>query len=555
MKRKNSLKWIYKNNRSALGWVFVLSLGNILFGFLGLKSALVIKDIIDFAVAGNYEKAFSSAILFGIIVLSLYILRVLFGNLSERIRVKMEIALRNKFLSTAINKSYGEIKLYHSGELQNRMYSDTTVIINMLINSIPALFELLTSLIGAVIIMVNIDKSFAILFVVAAAVLLCGSVIFKKRIKYYHKQVQSDEEKSRSYIQEVFLNLLAVKVFNDGHGVENKAHSLFTKVKKSRISRATFSVFATSTLAFVFEAGFAYVLIWGAFNIYSGVITYGTMASCLQLVSKIQEPLAGIFAFAPEIFKATASAERIMEIENLNEDFEQKTDCSNFRDSFESIEFKNVTFAYDGENVIENASFVINKDEFTAITGTSGIGKSTCLKLLLGVYKPDSGEIILNTKDGQVDLTKGTKNLFTYVPQGNLIFSGTLRENITFVNENVDEESLDFAVKTACADEFIQSLPDGMDTVIGEGGTGLSEGQIQRIAVARAILNKNPVILLDEATSSLDKKTETALIENLKKIKGITCVTVTHKNAAVSVCDKHYKFKEKKLYEEKCINE
>lgn len=550
MNRKNSLKWIYKNTRKSYGLIALLCLANVLFACLGLKSALVIRDIIDFAVAGNYKSAVNQGIIFGVIIAGLYVLRVVFGNLSERIRVKTEIDLRKSFLKKITGKAYGEIKLYHSGELITRMNSDTTVITNMLVTAIPSLFELLASLIGGVIIMVNIDKSFVILFLVAFCVFAFGSVIFKNRIKNYHKRVQKDEEKSRGFVQEVLTNLLAVKVFGKDK-IENKAISLWSNLKKSRVSRATFSIFATSSLAFVFEAGFAYVLIWGAFNIYYGIITYGTLATALQLVSKIQEPLAGIFAFAPEFFKATASAERIMEIESLNDDKEKiKVPVD-----FENIEFKDVTFAYDGENVIENATFTINKNEFTAITGVSGTGKSTLLKLLLGVYTPDKGEITLNCKEGKFDLTGGAENLFSYVPQGNLIFSGTIRENIAFLSENTDESALDFAVKTSCCDEFVNSLPDGLDTVIGEGGAGLSEGQVQRIAVARALLCKNPVILLDEATSSLDETTEKTLIENLKKTENITCITVTHKTAALSVCDKHFEFKDKKLYEEECINE
>ena len=312
-------------------------------------------------------------------------------------------------------------------------------------------------------------------------------------------------------------------------------------------------ILMTSLVAFIFEAGFVYALIWGAFGIYKDAVTYGTLARVLQLTGKIQSPLASFSFLTSQLFQMIGSAERLMEIENLSDEG-NKAPCSNLYDKLNSIEFKNVTFAYEDEIVIDNASFVIDKNTFTAITGASGTGKSTILKLMLGVYKPQNGEILLNTENGKLDITNGVGGLFAYVPQGNLIFSGTIRENITFISDNADTDEINRAVKLACVNEFTDNLPDGLDSVIGENGIGLSEGQIQRIAIARAILSGNKILLLDEATSALDEETEKKVLENLNGITDITCVAVTHKNAALEISSKHIKIEGNKAYEEKCVN-
>ena len=217
----------------------------------------------------------------------------------------------------------------------------------------------------------------------------------------------------------------------------------------------------------------------------------------------------------------------------------------------ESIEFDNITFSYSrGDSIIEDSSLSVKKGDFVAIMGISGIGKSTLLKLLLGVFNTQSGEIYLNTKDGKILADKHTRPLFSYVPQGNFLLSGTIRENITFLCKDVSEDKINEAIRMSCSEEFVKNLDDGLDTVIGERGLGLSEGQVQRLAVARALLSGSPVLLLDESTSALDEATEAQLLENLKNSKDITCIIVTHKKAALDICNRHIQINDKKIVSE-----
>ncbi|MBO5454832.1 MAG: ABC transporter ATP-binding protein [Clostridia bacterium] len=550
---KKALKWIFKNTKFCFLPVCVLTLVNILFAAFSLVMAYITGEIIDSAVNKELNRVIYFSVILVCVALVSLLLRLIFRNMDERVRVKAEFKLKKSFLEKVITRNFSEITKYHSGDLQSRMFSDVYVVTNGVMTLIPNLADLLTTVIGAFVMLTVVDLSFAVLFLIAGLAVLFCSLLFRNKIKNLHKDVQKKDSRVRSFIQEVFINLLAVKVFNSKGGIQKKNDQLLDEYKKSRLRRTSFMILMTSLVAFIFEAGFVYALIWGAFGIYKDAVTYGTLARVLQLTGKIQSPLASFSFLTSQLFQMIGSAERLMEIENLSDEG-NKAPCSNLYDKLNSIEFKNVTFAYEDEIVIDNASFVIDKNTFTAITGASGTGKSTILKLMLGVYKPQNGEILLNTENGKLDITNGVGGLFAYVPQGNLIFSGTIRENITFISDNADTDEINRAVKLACVNEFTDNLPDGLDSVIGENGIGLSEGQIQRIAIARAILSGNKILLLDEATSALDEETEKKVLENLNGITDITCVAVTHKNAALEISSKHIKIEGNKAYEEKCVN-
>ena len=314
--------------------------------------------------------------------------------------------------------------------------------------------------------------------------------------------------------------------------------NFLNNIKKTKVS------ISVSILFFIgMTFGYYFTLAWGAVKISLGLASVGTLVAMLQLVSKIENPFKGLSSILPQYYAMSASAERILELLELPEETRRETnkDSGEVYSSMSELEFKDVTFFYsdDKEKVFDAFSHTIKKGEFVAIRGTSGIGKSTFLKLLLGVLSPSEGEIRINLKNGSsISVSDVDKKLFAYVPQGNMILSGTIRENILFGSKDeVSEEKIKEAAKTACVWDIIESLPDGLDTVLGEKGAGLSEGQIQRIAIARAIYYDAPVLLLDEATSALDESTETQVLKNIKAKTDKTCIIVTHKKTALSFCD------------------
>jgi ATP-binding cassette subfamily B protein len=286
------------------------------------------------------------------------------------------------------------------------------------------------------------------------------------------------------------------------------------------------------------------VLVWGATAISKNAITYGTLTAFLQLVSQVRAPLQNISGILPQYYSAMASAERLMTIENLESEPESigETELSELKENFQKVSIKNLAFSYDDEIILKNCSFEFERGKITAITGESGSGKSTLFKLLLGLYEPLGGSLNFND---DIPINSSTRGMFAYVPQGNMILSGTIRENITLCNPDVNEEEIIKAAKTAAIYDFITTLPDGFDTVLSERGAGLSEGQIQRLSIARALLFDAPILLFDEATSALDEQTETTLLSNIKELPDKTVLFITHRNTSISVCDSIIHVKDK----------
>ena len=339
--------------------------------------------------------------------------------------------------------------------------------------------------------------------------------------------------------------------------------------KEIRIKRNHFSNFTNTGFAAVMNG--AYVLIAGVcgYGILKGTMSYGTLMAMIQLFGQIQSPVANITGYIPQYYAMTASAERLMEIETFDEDLTEQPKTleevkSFYEKEMQSLCFQNVSFTYKrrmsdaGQEVpvvLSNVNLEIPKKSCTAFTGPSGCGKSTLLKLMLSLYPLDSGERILRMKDAEdaedaVPLTASWRRLFAYVPQGNQLMSGTIREILTFRErkEMQEEERIWQALRIADAEGFVSVLPDGIDTVLGEHGMGLSEGQMQRIAIARAIFAGNPILLLDESTSALDEETERTILKNLQEMTDKTILIVTHRKAVLDICDREICFSEKQVF-------
>ena len=273
----------------------------------------------------------------------------------------------------------------------------------------------------------------------------------------------------------------------------------------------------------------------------------------IQLLNHFLPPLVSLSGIMPKYYTTIASAERIMELDDLpNEKEINQSDInvSATYKSLKSIEFENISFKFDRDIILDNTSLSIKKGDFVAIMGISGIGKSTLLKLLLGVFNLNFGKIYLDTNNGKIPIDKNTRKLFSYVPQGNMLISGTIKDNITFINPDASDAEIEEAIRISCAKQFIDELPLGLETVIGEKGLGLSEGQVQRLAIARSLLADSPIMLLDEATSALDEKTEKEFLTNLKALDNVTSIIVSHKKAALEICNKTIQIKNGKIISE-----
>lgn len=531
-----TLKWVIKTSKRYIPGVILQTIVSVLTAASSIYLALVSRDVIDIATknkSGNFKT--TAIILFALVIFQI-LGSVAHNYLSNFLRTKTKMNFRNRLFKVISRRKYSTISRYHSGDFVNRLSSDVETVDAAFESIVPSVASMLTKIIGGIWAIIVLEPKIAIIILVFGLFVPAFGRVISKRFKKIYKSCQESEGNIRSFMQECFENLVVLKVFSGEKSFTKKLDSYMCDNYKLVMKRTTLHVVSHTFLQAFFTLGYYVVLLWGASSISDGILTYGTLTAFLQLFNQLRAPLQGVSGIMPQYYSMLASAERLMEIENGDYDLSQDEEkIAELKADFSSIEFSGVDFAYGDENILKNCTFNAKKGKITAITGESGSGKSTVLKLLLGLYEPQGGKITIN---GTVPLDTSIRGIFTYVPQGNLILSGTIRENITLCDESISEDRINEVCKVACIYDIINELPDKLDTVLTERGGGLSEGQLQRISIARALLTDAPVILFDEATSALDEQTETELLENIKSMSDKTILFVTHRNTSLKVCDK-----------------
>lgn len=526
MKDSTAVKWIRKNtgNRDLEGVALILL--NALIAVCTTLFAVISKNVIDCAQNGDFDllKKHVAVLLSAILIQMLS--RVSASFLEAASQGRAEIALKTKVFSSILGGNFAKMNFYHSGELMTRLTADVSVVSEYAVHIVPAAVLNVVKLVSAAVTLLALDRQFALVFIVCGAAVSAAALILRNPIKKFHRTVQEKDGHLRSFMQETIENLFAVKVF----GIEEKMVQRSVKRQKNlyiaKLKRIGVSIVSHLGFSFAFALGFLAAVAYGAKGILNNTMTFGTVTSLILLVNQLQSPISGITAVIPSFFSMVSSAVRLAEI--TEENYENKDFENIDYEDFEGIEAKSLSFDYDGEPVIENANFTVDKGDFVGICGRSGAGKTTLFKLLTGLYEPVSGRVSVKTANG-IKNANVLRSLISFVPQDNMLFSGTLRENITLLNKNATDEEIASALKTVCADEFVEALPLGLETTLGEDGGGISQGQAQRLAIARALLSGRKILLMDEATSALDAETEKRFIENLKAIHGITVLFITHR--------------------------
>jgi len=545
------IKWLVGICKSQIGKIAVIVFTNTVGAALSIFYANFSKHIIDGAVIyGDKNYVIKYAVYLLLLIMAQLLLNLVGSSFIDRSKGRMEMLLKKHMLTEIMKKDYSCVAAYHTGELQNRMFNDVAVISDSLTTILPSFVFFVVKLVCAFAYLVVIDKIFALVFFIGGIFVFFSVRVFRGTLKKLHKQVQQTEGVTRSFIQETIINLLVVKSFVVEDKIEEKTDELQENNYKVKMKRRHFNIIANGGISATFNLGYVFALAFGAFRLLDGAMTYGTVTAMLQLVNQVQAPFANLSGILPKIYSLVASGERLMEICNLpDEEESNNTDIrvTETYDKLKSISFKDISFRYDRDIILNNTSLSIKKGDFVAIMGISGIGKSTLLKLLLGVFHVNNGSVLLELSDGEMPVDKHTRRLFAYVPQGNMLLSGTIRDNLTFINTAAAEEEIHEAIRISCAKQFIDELPMGMETVIGEKGLGFSEGQVQRLAIARSLLSDAPVLLLDEATSALDEETEKQFLTNLKQLENKTCIIVSHKKAALEICNKYVQIVDSKI--------
>lgn len=525
------------------GSVWAICILRLLISCCSLIIPLATRGLIDGAALQDRTRLGWSAAMLVLSVLAIRVLSACVSVLSIRANTTMQKYLRGMMLSRLMKKQYANLTAFHSGDLVSRILSDVQVVKNGILEILPGIVSMSVSFFGAAFILLRMDWRFVVVLVAGGLLGLVLIVTLESPSKSHHTAVQEAESKYHAALQETLENLLLVKASGSEARMARQVGQKQAQLTSAQLKKGYFQMVMNHGINLAFQLSWLLCLLWGGFGIYRGAITYGMLAAILQLVNQVQGPISGAAGIAGKAYTTISSAERLRDLLELPEEPELHAPVIE-KGALTALRLENVRFGYDRdtEPVLQQVSCQIRAGDFVAITGLSGKGKTTLFRLLLGVYQPDSGCMELSLEiPGQQPQTLpigvGTRQWFAYVPQGNTLFSGTLRENISMFTEKASDAQILAAARIACIGELVEALPEGLDTVLGERGIGLSEGQAQRIAIARAILTEAPILLLDESTSALDTQTEERLLKNLAKLPGKTCLIVTHRKTALEICD------------------
>lgn len=543
MKDAVSLKWIIKNAKKYIPLIAFDAILEAVISVVYIALAYVSSFVLDIATKQREGNIYHFIALLFFLILLQIVFYLLNSSIKVRVAGKLEMHFKGAMFNSLIKKRYKDIANIHSGDILNRFTSDIDCVVSGIVSIVPSAVSLISRLVAALVVVASFSTTLVGVIFVVGVVVAVAARVYSKYFKNIHKQVQEASGNTRSYMQECTENIVVVKSFNVGTTLLDKLSSFMGRTYSLKLKRNLIRNISSIAIYVLFTGGYYAALSWGAFMIGSSSMTYGTLTAMLSIVAQLRGPITSVSGLVPQYFSTLASAERIMELENLQDEPEllEPSKINEIYKTLKSITFENVDFSYDGtQTVLKSCNMVIEKGETVALVGGSGEGKSTIFKQLLGLYNATSGKICLNTSK-PIEVTPAVRGIFAYVPQGNMILSGTIRDNITFLSKNSSEQDVIDAIKCADLYDFVNTLPTGLDTVLGERGIGLSEGQIQRIAIARAILSDAPILLLDECTSALDEKTEKNVLHNIKSLKTKTSIIITHRPAALKLCDKVYK--------------
>ena len=562
---KSALLWFLEKVKKQIPVVILSGFFSMLSAASSLWLALLSKELIDTATS-LLSQPFSGTIwtyvtlpeiatpackVFALIAAQL-ILSVVTNRLRVEIEGRTEMSLKRSAFGALMNVEYQAFYRYHTGELLTRMTADASLSSRNFTNLLPMALSMLTRLIGGLIVITSISPYFTAGILVIGGIVAVVSRFYGVRAKKVHKKCQETEGKTRSFMQEVMGNLLSVKAFSNQPYMMEKFEHFQADNFRQRLRRNLIHTLGSAGVQLLLTSTYYLALICGAVMMIAGQLTVGTLAALLQIFEQMQAPLRNTSGLLSQYYSMIASVERLYELEQLP--MESSTPLPAPREqlfgSFKTLSINNVSFSYD-ENapVLHNVSFGVKRGEITALVGESGIGKSTLLKLILALLNPQTGTITIDGSES-VSVDAATRIYFSYVPQGNTVVSGTLRENVTFFRPDIADDRVREALRLACLDDFVDSLHEGLNTVIGEHGYGVSEGQAQRIAIARALLNDAPVLLLDECTSALDIETEKRLLLNLRDMTDKAVLLVSHKSTTVEGSDHVFRLQDRQLTEE-----
>lgn len=549
----NEFKWMMsyaKNYKKEI--VFYIFLG-IFSTIMTLVSSIASKELIDVVTGHEVSKA----PLMAIIMISMSLFSLFFGSIMSRITIKINIRIQNDIQADIFDKIIGvnwiDLSKYPSGDILNRFGSDVSTVANSAIGWVPDIIVSIFNFIATLCVVMYYDPTMMILTLINAPLMLISSKLMMSKMRKYNIKVKEMNSEVMDFQTETFSNVDSIKSFDLTNLFSRRLRDFQEKYKDVNLEYNLFSIKTNIVLSLMGMVIQNLFFVWAVYRLWTGNITYGEMTLFMTQSSRMSSAFNSLVSIIPSTVNSTISAKRIMELVSLPKEERADDEYESLNNSIShgfSVKLKDIDFSYIKEKqVIKSSSFEANKNEIVALVGPSGQGKTTLIRMFLGLLRPNSGQAVLCDKNGEeVLLNASTRKYFSYVPQGNTIFSGTIAENLRMVKEDATDKEIVEALEIACAYEFIKDLPDGIYTKVGARGRGFSEGQAQRISIARAILRDAPILLLDEATSALDIFTERQVLDNIIRQKpNKTCIVTTHRPSVLNLCQRVYKVQQSKI--------
>lgn len=541
--------WIYHHTRSYRKAILLYTLLGLASTLLSIFSSVLSKNLINAIIAQQGWHVLQAGIAVVLLAASGILLNAFVSRYSTKINLRVSIDLRKEVYGVFMNTDWPSLQQYHSGDLLSRINTDVATVASSVLGWVPTLIIKLTQFLVSLGVILYFDPTMAILALLTAPLTFFVARPFISKMRSLNKEMRNVNSEMISFYEETLQNIPSIKAFNLVDSFREKLSEVQEKYYRTSMD---FNLFSVKNSSFLSATGMlvSYLCLgWGAYRLWCGKIDFGTMVLFIQLAGYLASSVTALIKLVPSAIECTVAAQRIMTIFDLpREHMEYLEEVKRLRQNDFSVQLDNLGFGYEDDRAVLNTiSLNIQPKEMVAIVGPSGSGKTTLFRILLGLVQPSEGTATLIGPEVTVPLSPSTRSLFSYVPQDNVIFSGTIADTLRLVRPDATDEQIYDALRIACAEDFVRKLPNGIYSSVKERGRSLSVGQNQRLAIARAILTDAPILLLDEVTSALDLETEQRVLQNIAALEGKTCIISTHRPSVLSLCDHIYRIKDQKL--------